>query len=188
MCLACAEAPTHTRAGKGDPHRRESVEKGIIQSRSVGTDGEQLLLSELHRVGVDWSFSVHDLVDATGVRPLFPIAYYLFIEFDVQRLYGVGDEVLRNLIMAVERGYRHVNPYHNAYHAADVLHSTCCFLCDPDATQVGSGKRGARHAAAKGGDGADAAARPLFPLITNLKVLRDVRRHVPRRGSSWCVQ
>jgi hypothetical protein len=73
----------------------------------------------------DWDFDVFKLGEITSGHPLRCLMVYLFnlLRFDSL---GISSETFHKFVNAVENGYNDV-PYHNKYHAADVVQAVWYF-------------------------------------------------------------
>ncbi|KAJ3277984.1 High affinity cAMP-specific 3',5'-cyclic phosphodiesterase 7A, partial [Blyttiomyces sp. JEL0837] len=71
----------------------------------------------------DYHFPIFDFVQATDGKPLSTLSYYLFKRADLFSMFQLTEEKFWRFIISIEKGYRSDLPYHNASHAADVLHS-----------------------------------------------------------------
>eukprot|EP00949_MAST-11_sp_MAST-11-sp1_P002084 g2084.t1 len=138
-------------------------------------DDHSDLLALLRRAGIDWSFSAIDLEKITPGATLYSTALYLFSSFGICERLGIAKETLDAALTAFQDGYRESNPYHNASHAADVLHAVCCFLSGK--TYGTSSARGvvAEELAKSRSIGSimeisDNSTPPLFPTLTEIDV------------------
>ncbi|KAI9317349.1 hypothetical protein DFJ73DRAFT_635772 [Zopfochytrium polystomum] len=80
--------------------------------------------------------AAHDLTDTHASLPIFQfeslveghpllvMAFHLFERDGLVETFSIDREVLVKSILLVEEGYRSDVPFHNALHAADVLHAT----------------------------------------------------------------
>lgn len=71
----------------------------------------------------DWDYDVFALEKATKGGALFTTAYCLLHKYGLVKHFNMDETILINFLQAVQSGY-HPNAYHNATHAADVLHIT----------------------------------------------------------------
>ena len=77
--------------------------------------------------------------DLYNSRCLVWLGITTLLRFDVHKTLGCSESTLQNWLTLIEANYNQGNTYHNATHAADVLHATACFLdsekvkeyCDP---------------------------------------------------------
>ena len=76
----------------------------------------------------DWELNIFEVADITTGRPLFFVAYSLFIRHDLIKKFGIDDSKLRRFLSIIESGYDNKNPYHNSTHAADVVQTLNYFL------------------------------------------------------------
>lgn len=74
-----------------------------------------------------WSFDVARLSKLTGGRPLSTLSICLFEHHGLVEDFGLDRSRLRAFFAEVERGYFQ-QPYHNALHAASVMHAMHCLL------------------------------------------------------------
>mmetsp|Transcript_31270 Transcript_31270/g.56157 ORF Transcript_31270/g.56157 Transcript_31270/m.56157 type:complete len:704 (-) Transcript_31270:435-2546(-) len=81
---------------------------------------QRIVLECMDRVD-EWDFDVWTIQDMTDHGAMFYTAYALFLKWDLLRRLNIDEQVAINFFSQVEAGY-HPNPYHNALHAADVLH------------------------------------------------------------------
>ena len=71
----------------------------------------------------EWTLDVFELGKAAGGRPIVPLAYYIFKRRKLFKAFKIPPNVFIGFVTEVENQYWSTNPYHNAYHAADVLHT-----------------------------------------------------------------
>eukprot|EP00927_Polykrikos_kofoidii_P032248 TRINITY_DN27533_c0_g1_i1.p1 TRINITY_DN27533_c0_g1~~TRINITY_DN27533_c0_g1_i1.p1 ORF type:complete len:497 (-),score=63.94 TRINITY_DN27533_c0_g1_i1:50-1540(-) len=113
-----------------------SVVRAVLMSlrwRALGRKGrstfgsEQILdvpimnewfLCHLHSWG---AFNVFEIEDLTGGRPLSSFLYAVLMKRGLVESFGMPRTKLQHYIDAIEKTYTD-NPYHNAYHATDVVH------------------------------------------------------------------
>jgi hypothetical protein len=78
----------------------------------------------------DWNYDVFELdAHPSGYPPLVLMTIALFKKYDFISHFSIDGVQLRNLLMALHRGYDEAkNPYHNSYHAADVARTVYYFL------------------------------------------------------------
>jgi len=84
------------------------------------------LESVLFSVGKNWNFDIWFVYNTTG-HSIFIVAKYLIQKWNLMENFAITEDVCDKYFQTVEKGYNH-NPYHNACHAADVLH-TMLFFC-----------------------------------------------------------
>eukprot|EP01062_Namystynia_karyoxenos_P006617 TRINITY_DN1231_c2_g1_i1.p1 TRINITY_DN1231_c2_g1~~TRINITY_DN1231_c2_g1_i1.p1 ORF type:complete len:465 (+),score=132.46 TRINITY_DN1231_c2_g1_i1:131-1525(+) len=70
-----------------------------------------------------WDYDCFDVEDAGRGQALFHTALALFYKCDLVKHFRLDVDVLLNFWQGAQAGY-HLNPYHNACHAADVLQIT----------------------------------------------------------------
>jgi len=75
-----------------------------------------------------WELDIFEVNDATGGRPLLPIALALFERYDFVGSFGLDRAVVCSFFAAVEAGYHWGNPFHNNIHAADVTQAVNHFF------------------------------------------------------------
>ncbi|OMJ92118.1 hypothetical protein SteCoe_5224 [Stentor coeruleus] len=92
--------------------------------------GIDKLESVLSQLGRNWSFDIWFVYNSTG-HSVSIIGKYLFEKWQINGFLNVGAECVDNFFMKLEKGYNK-NPYHNACHAADVLHTQMFFILQSD--------------------------------------------------------
>lgn len=92
-----------------------------------GIDKLESILSQL---GKNWSFDIWFVYNSTG-HSISIVGKYLFSKWELNEFLGTQAEVSDELFESMENGYLK-NPYHNACHASDVLHTTIFFLLQSD--------------------------------------------------------
>jgi hypothetical protein len=88
--------------------------------------GLQKLESVLFTLGRNWNFDIWFIYDSTG-HNISIIGKYLMQHWTMNEKFNVSEEISDAFFRALENNYL-PNPYHNACHAADVLHSTLFFI------------------------------------------------------------
>lgn len=88
--------------------------------------GIEKLESILSLLGKNWSFDIWFIHNATG-QSISIIGKYLFRKWQLNEFLSQDPKVSDDFFMKLESGYNK-NPYHNACHAADVLHSQLFFI------------------------------------------------------------
>ncbi|CAG9331046.1 CHK1_6 [Blepharisma stoltei] len=83
------------------------------------------LESVLFSVGKNWNFDIWFVYNTTG-HSIFIIAKYFFKKWNLIEAFNIPEDVCDKYFQTLEKGYNH-NPYHNACHAADVLHTLLFF-------------------------------------------------------------
>uniref|UniRef100_A0A158R402 Phosphodiesterase n=1 Tax=Syphacia muris TaxID=451379 RepID=A0A158R402_9BILA len=81
--------------------------------------------STLERIS-EWAFPIFDFGEQNKTTALSKIAYAIFKQYDLFRIFKIPLVKFFNFFHALERGYWDV-PYHNRFHAADVMHG-CYYL------------------------------------------------------------
>jgi high affinity cAMP-specific and IBMX-insensitive 3',5'-cyclic phosphodiesterase 8 len=76
---------------------------------------------------LDWKFDILHL-EETEKRPLVWLGMRIFAAFDTCKHLKIDEHILKNWLSLIEDHYHAENPYHNATHAADVLHATAFYL------------------------------------------------------------
>ncbi|KAJ3204795.1 hypothetical protein HDU82_005603 [Entophlyctis luteolus] len=100
-------------------------------SAFAGLPDARVLQDALHNYD-DPMFDVCALNDgAASGHVLFHTALYVFTRHGLLELHKIRPTTFQLWLIHVERGYRSSNPYHNAIHAADVLHSLHYYLTRP---------------------------------------------------------
>ena len=92
--------------------------------------GIEKLESILSQFGKNWSFDIWFIHDATG-QSISIIGKYLFQKWQFNEFLNQTCEVTDEFFIRIESGYNK-NPYHNACHAADVLHTQLFFIAQSD--------------------------------------------------------
>ena len=92
--------------------------------------GIEKLESILSQFGKNWSFDIWFIHDATG-QSISIIGKYLFQKWQFNEFLNQSSEVTDEFFIKIESGYNK-NPYHNACHAADVLHTQLFFIAQSD--------------------------------------------------------
>lgn len=86
------------------------------------------VLSVLAKVD-DWAFDPFQLAQVTNGHPLSTLTFHLVKKCGLMPgRYGINETRLARFLCAVEEGYNHDTPYHNAIHAADVVRSLYVLL------------------------------------------------------------
>ncbi|CAG9318220.1 CHK1_2 [Blepharisma stoltei] len=89
--------------------------------------GESELEGVLSTVGRNYNFDIWFVYTSTG-HSIFIVAKYLLKKWNMQTKFNISEDVSDAYFKCIENNYNH-NPYHNACHAADVLH-TLLFFCE----------------------------------------------------------
>ncbi|CAG9314178.1 unnamed protein product [Blepharisma stoltei] len=88
--------------------------------------GASELESVLSTIGRNWNFDIWFIYNATG-SSIFVIAKYLLKKWNLNETFNIPESVSDLYFKTIEKGYNK-NPYHNACHAADVLHCVLFFI------------------------------------------------------------
>ena len=88
--------------------------------------GIQQLQNALSGVGLNWNFDIWLIYSASG-HSVFIMGKYLMKKWSLDESLDIPETVSDSLFIKIEEGYNK-NPYHNACHAADVLHSMLFFI------------------------------------------------------------
>lgn len=88
--------------------------------------GIEKLESILSLLGKNWSFDIWFIHNATG-QSISIIGKYLFRKWQLNEFLTLDPKISDEFFIKLESGYNK-NPYHNACHAADVLHSQLFFI------------------------------------------------------------
>jgi len=91
----------------------------LLDGVSVNVDA----LEEFMTTTNQWDFDVFKCHDLSGGNELALLGFHCFMHFDLCNKMGISQEMLRNFLMRIQKGYK-PNPYHNKTHAADVLQGT----------------------------------------------------------------
>lgn len=76
----------------------------------------------------DWDFDIIKFEKDSNYRPLYYLGLKTMRRFRVCETLNIGEDVLKNWLLLIEKKYHSTNTYHNSTHAADVLHATAVFL------------------------------------------------------------
>ena len=122
----------------GSSHRPIKIPKvkvRRIQSiRSMIEETENL--SEVLEFIGEWDFDCFELIKLTK-DPAFEVGMHVFTILGLSDRFQIPNQILRNFLTAVERGYNRLNYYHNSIHAADVTASTV-FLMQKGLSRCGN--------------------------------------------------
>ncbi|OMJ72662.1 hypothetical protein SteCoe_28830 [Stentor coeruleus] len=88
--------------------------------------GIDKLESVLSQLGKNWSFDIWFVHDSTG-QSVSILGKYLFEKWQLNTYLNAESSSTNDFFEKLEAGY-HKNPYHNACHAADVLHTQLFFI------------------------------------------------------------
>lgn len=89
--------------------------------------GIDKLESVLSQLGKNWSFDIWFVHNATGQSASIS-GKYLFEKWNLNTYLNQDAAITDEFFERLENGYLN-NPYHNACHAADVLHTSLFFIC-----------------------------------------------------------
>lgn len=92
--------------------------------------GVQQLSSVLEGIGKNWSFDIWFVQETTGCS-ITIVGQYLFAKFNLRKRFKISEEVLERYLHSLEFHYKD-NPYHNACHGGDVMHSLMYFVTSSD--------------------------------------------------------
>ncbi|CAG9320878.1 CHK1_3 [Blepharisma stoltei] len=81
----------------------------------------------LSGVGTNWNFDIWFVYQMTG-SSVSIISKYLLQKWGINELFSIPEPVSDSFFKNLENSYNKEIPYHNACHAADVLHSLLYFL------------------------------------------------------------
>ena len=88
----------------------------------------------------DWNFNVFRFASHCNAQPLLGVMRYSMAALNVLELLHVPSSTFYAWVQEVEANYCRVpdkpNPYHNAFHAADVVQATLMFLVSPKVSPV----------------------------------------------------
>lgn len=111
--------------GLPNPSRPETLKKLEAVFKPYTTVGKFLN----QQLG-NWNLDIFRLKELSKDRPLFCMIEYTFRELGLDMMFNIKRETLIAFADMVDRGYK-ANPYHNATHAADVLHNMFCLIKGP---------------------------------------------------------
>ncbi|KAJ1566162.1 cAMP-specific 3',5'-cyclic phosphodiesterase 4D [Cladochytrium tenue] len=69
-----------------------------------------------------WNWSIFELDHLSNSRPLFTLCNFLCLKAGLYSKLQIPTEAFSAFLTEIENGYHRDVPYHNAIHAADVLH------------------------------------------------------------------
>jgi len=75
-----------------------------------------------------WQFDAFALADLTEEKPLSTLGIHLFQHLGLVKHFEIDSEKLACFFTEIEKGYSSANSYHNAAHAASVLHAMYALL------------------------------------------------------------
>jgi hypothetical protein len=99
--------------------------------------GVQELESVLFSLGRNWNFDIWFVYEATG-HSIYIVAKYLIRKWNLCEMFDIPEPVADRYFTNLEKSY-HKNPYHNACHAADVLHSMLFYIYNSEIAKYISG-------------------------------------------------
>lgn len=128
--LSCSTSEVGTGPGSAgvgclqllDPRAAASARKAL--AKQLAQPPAPSLIQEAERVlaaADDWHFDAFRLEAATQGHALSCLAFYLLQRGGMVRRFSLNPLLLARYLRHIEAGYL-ANPYHNATHAADVLH------------------------------------------------------------------
>lgn len=113
-----------------------NIEQIIRSFTDVGGSGsaqkpvKSLFVSDIDDLlpafGINWNFDVHFIVDSVG-HSIPIVSKFLFSKWTLNEILRIPDAVSIKYFESLEKLYKN-NPYHNAGHASDVLHSVIYFI------------------------------------------------------------
>lgn len=75
----------------------------------------------------DWNWPLFEFAECCpGEKPLYILAWHLFDDSGLFEAFDIPSDKFNNFMWRIQEGYREL-PYHNATHAADVLHAVNYF-------------------------------------------------------------
>ncbi|TPX33902.1 hypothetical protein SmJEL517_g03294 [Synchytrium microbalum] len=89
-----------------------------------------------------WNFELFSLKDLSRSKPLLALGSYLFKRADLFSRLNLNESRAMAFMSEVDKGYREDVPYHNASHAADVLHGVhwlkerCSGVVEPSSLEL----------------------------------------------------
>lgn len=90
-------------------------------------DANPIRAIELLESVYDWNWPLFDFTECCpGEKPLYILAWHLFDDSGLFETFNIPVDKFNNFMWKVQEGYREL-PYHNATHAADVLHAVNYF-------------------------------------------------------------
>ena len=105
-----------------------TAECSMLVARSNQADAEIADMAARFLQKVDnWAFDIHEFAEITNGRPLYYLGMSLMNRYAITEFFPIEESVLRSFFTQIESNYKQ-NPYHNATHAADVLHAMHFFL------------------------------------------------------------
>ena len=122
------------------PERSAVTELTVFEFREAPDNfpfshyGIEKLESVLSLFGKNWGFDIWFIHNATG-QSVSIIGKYLFQKWQLSEYLNQPPEVVDEFFIKIESGYLK-NPYHNACHAADVLHTQLFFIAQSDLSKT----------------------------------------------------
>lgn len=102
----------------------------IEGTRSFIMPSKKLFVSDLEDLlpafGTDWNFDIHFIIDTTG-RSISIVGKFLLSRWTINEIFSIPAQVSFKYFESLEKVYKS-NPYHNAGHASDVLHTFIYFI------------------------------------------------------------
>ncbi len=119
--------------------RRNSVESANVGGKASASsahrpsvpaleDSPEALRTLLEKSDSWADFDILELERLTEKRCLVWLGMTTLLRFDVHKTLKCSESTLQNWLTLIEANYNAGNSYHNATHAADVLHAIACFL------------------------------------------------------------
>ena len=124
------EVPGGSKAGekKKKDRRRTTRARTIGGAVEDGLFNGGLTHASVVELMSSWSFDLIGFNEKCGGEPLYHVAMAHFISLDFEQQLGVNRDVFQTFAKQIESGYFATNAYHNATHAADVVHGTMFLL------------------------------------------------------------
>jgi hypothetical protein len=129
----------------------------------------------------DWSLDLVALNKNHGGAPLHHVSMAHFIDLGIDKSLSVRRPVFDRFVKTIEAGYFATNPYHNAMHAADVVHGTMYLL---NAMGASSGSGAANGLLLEGG-GHQLSDEEIFSALV-ASIVHDY--HHPGHTSAYIVK
>ncbi|OMJ78555.1 hypothetical protein SteCoe_21618 [Stentor coeruleus] len=101
-----------------------------INSFPFSRYGVTELESVLSSIGKNWNFDIFFVYDSTG-HSISMVSKYLMQKWNIIENSNIIEKTATKYFQELENAYFH-NPYHNACHASDVLHSLLYFIFSAD--------------------------------------------------------
>ena len=102
----------------------------IDGNASFQKPNKKLFVSDLEDIlpafGTDWNFDIFFIIDATG-HSIPIVGKYLLSRWTINEIFSIPAPISYKYFESIEKIYKN-NPYHNAAHASDVLHTFFYFI------------------------------------------------------------